>query len=250
MRRPRMRELAALLLATAMAGAAGAVTFPVSTELRLEIHNLPPLVVPSNATATVNGSGAGGHLDSLDFDAGAIGGSAFVDVTDPQAFPIKGLRLAVANAAGGVAETNGRTLVGTMGLPGVTRVCLFGPCSAPIGNLDVPLTPVGQGGAATATAAVNLTVIGAPWTSATTAIGTITRMGFAHGPASAPYSTARAGGVLQLVTPVFVSTNIAAEAIVPVFATLRIEFVPEPATLAALGFGIAWLGWAGRRRRG
>ena len=57
------------------------------------------------------------------------------------------------------------------------------------------------------------------------------------------------GGRLQLVTPFYVASAIGALALVPGFATLTIQFVPEPAAFALLGGGIALLGAIGRARR-
>jgi hypothetical protein len=73
-------------------------------------------------------------------------------------------------------------------------------------------------------------------------------MGFAHGPASATSSTAMLSGSLLLVTPIFVSTNIAGSAVVPAFGFLNVHFVPEPGTLGLLGSGVASLLLLGRGR--
>ena len=113
-----------------------------------------------------------------------------------------------------------------------------------VANLAVPLSPVGQGGFAQVTAAVNLTVIGAPWTTGTVQIGTVTAMG-ARNPAS---SSGAASGTVSLVSPVFVSTNIAPSAVVPVFAIMSMHFVPEPGTLALFGAGLVGLVAHGVRR--
>jgi hypothetical protein len=133
---------------------------------------------------------------------------------------------------------------------GVAKVCLFGPCSAAVSNLSIPLSAVGQGGYQTLTGAVNLTVIGAPWTIGTAAVGAITRMGSAHGPASGTSSTFAPGGRLQLVTPIVVHSHVAALTPLPGFATVTLQFIPEPTTLALLGSGVALLGLAGRERHG
>jgi len=70
-----------------------------------------------------------------------------------------------------------------------------------------------------------------------------------HGPASNGASSAANGsGAVQLVTPIFVSTNIGASAIVPGFGILNLHFVPEPGTLMLLGSGIAGLVAFGRSR--
>jgi len=91
-------------------------------------------------------------------------------------------------------------------------------------------------------------VIGAPWTAGKAAVGTLTQMGFQHGPASLTSWTAAASGQVRLVTPIFVSTNIAAISVLRGFALMTLHFVPEPATLLLLAAGIAALARVGRRR--
>jgi hypothetical protein len=126
-----------------------------------------------------------------------------------------------------------------MPLAGAAKVCLAHPCSLAVSNLVVPLAPVGSGGAAFVTAALNLTVLGAPWTTGTVAIGTLTAMG-----GVAPLSTT---ATANLVTPIFVSTNIGASSIVPVFGFLSLA-IPEPGTLVLLGSGVVALVAIGRSR--
>jgi hypothetical protein len=49
-----------------------------------------------------------------------------------------------------------------------------------------------------------------------------------------------------LISPVFVRTNLAGD--IPSFATLTLNYVPEPSTLLLVGAGLAGLALRGRRR--
>jgi len=238
--------LAAGLFALGVAGQAHAGPLQFAGTLAVQIAALPPIAIPGGGILNVNGSGGGGHLTSFTVPASpfAITGIV-VPVTDPGAFPIVGVQVTAHNA-GGLFVGGG----GTMSINGVAKVCLFAPCSGPPANLSVPLSVVGVGGSFNAAFLVNITVIGAPWTTGTAAIGTVTAMGFIHGPASAGASSAaNASGVVSLVTPIFISTNIGASAVVPAFGILSLHFVPEPGTLVLLSSGIAGLVMFGRSRR-
>jgi len=234
--------IAASFLAIGFAGQAHATALGFTGDLSISLVG-NNVTITGAGTAVINGSSSGGHISSLALAGGTFATAGFVlPITDPAAAPIKGLQVTAANNAG---SFSGAPLAGVMGLTGATKVCLFGPCTAAVANLSVPLAPVGVGGFAQVTAAVNLTVIGAPWTTGTAAIGTVTMMGGAA-PAS---NTGMASGTVSLVTPVFVSTNIGASAVVPVFGILNLHFVPEPGTLVLLGSGIAGLVAFGRNSR-
>lgn len=247
-----MRKLsyavAATLLAFGLAGQAQAVQLGFQGGLSVQIATLAPVVLPGAGSATVNGSNGAGHLSGVDLPAGVFGVEGFiVPVTDPGVFPIAGVQVTAANAAGAFSGNGGSgSFGGAMPVQGTTKVCLYGACgsSVNISNLTVPLTVVGQGGVVTVMGAVNLTVQGAPWTTGTAAIGTLTQMGGVD-PLS---NTGAPSGNLTLVTPIFISTNIGAFAVVPAFAILNLHFVPEPGTLVLLGSGIAGLVAVGRSR--
>lgn len=218
-------------------------------QISIQINVLDPIVLPQSPTtvAPTGISRNGNAIATIGFQAGLFATSNFiVPVTDEGAFPIAGIQATASNAAANFANT-GNGLGGQMGLIGSNKVCLFGPCSAAVQNLDVPLSVVGIGGAATVAGAVNLTVLGASWTTGTAQIGTITRMGGT----SAMVNGTNVTNDVTLVTPVFVSTNIGASSVVPAFGTLSFTVTtsPEPGTIAGLGAAIAALTAVGLSRR-
>jgi hypothetical protein len=241
--------LLAAIAAVGLTGQAQAAQINYTGSVSLVINTLDPAVLPATGgvTATVNGSGGAGHLTALTLPASPFAVTAFVlPVTDPTVFPIAGVSLSGHNAAGAFAGNGGSgNFGGQMAINGVSKVCLYGACgsSTNISNLSVPLSVVGQGGTTQVVGAVNLTVLGAPWTTGTAAIGTITQMG-GVAPAS---STGSEAGSITLVTPVFISTNIAAFSVVPAFAFLNLA--PEPGAVAAFGSAVAVLTAIGCARR-
>ena len=247
----RLLSALAISLLALGAGQAQAVVIQATGSLGIQLSTLPPVTIPGSAFVTVNGTGAaGGHVNTLSIPASPFNITGFVlPVTDPAAAPIGGLQLTAHNGAGAFS---GATLGGIMPVVGFTKVCLFAACdntvTPPPANLNVPLNNVGSGGQAFVSTLVNITASGAPWTAGTASVGTVSVQGFQHGPASVASSTATASGSIRLVTPVFVSTNISASAIVPVFGILDLHFVPEPGTLLLLGSGIAGLVITGRKR--
>jgi hypothetical protein len=237
------------VLALAVASPAGAGLLPFTGTLAFAISQYPPIAVTGSGVATVNGLGGGGHLSTLGLPANAfVASQVVVPVTDPAAAPVKGIQLTVQNGAGTVA---GAPLVGVLPLSGRALVCLFAPCSmGPPANIIVPLTPVGSGGSHTLCCIIYITVSGAPWTAGTAMTGGLTQAGLAHGPASGTSSTANASGVVRLVTPFTISTNIGPLAYLPSFAILTLHFVPEPGTLLLLSAGLVLTALAGRRMAG
>ena len=237
--------LAASLLAFGLVGQAQAVTLGFTGSLAVQISSLDPVVIPGGGSAVVNGSGPAGHLDGLQMPSDQFAISGFVlPITDASVFPIAGVQVTAANGPGLFSNHDGVGFGGEMPILGAAKVCLFGSCSAAVSNLSVPLSVVGQGGVALVTGAVNLTVIGAPWTTGTAAVGANSIQG-----GVAPQSnTGAPSGLVTLVTPIFISTNIGASAVLPAFGILTLHFVPEPGTLMLLGSGIMGLVAFGRSR--
>jgi hypothetical protein len=235
-----------VLLAVGTASRALAAPAPLGTLLTtssvaLSIAGLSPTGVPVTMETPVNGTLNGSNLASLTIPASVakVTGNV-VPVTDPGAFPIAGIQVTAANGPGNFG--------GVMALNGATKVCLFGPCSAATANLTVPLSVVGRGATGTKPAtvtvngSVNLTIIGAPWTTGTAEIGTVTTMGTLMVGASNVMS--------KLVTPIFISTNIGASAVVPGFGLANLNMsVPEPGAAAVLAAAVAGLVGVGVSRR-
>ena len=247
--RKRLGVLAVSVLTIGVAGQAHAVALDFNGLLTLQIATLPPVVLQGGSVGSVTR----GHLTDLTFAGDrTCCGEVFeasrwvVPVTDPAAFPVVGLQATFRNGPAAFAGVGGGGFGGVMPLIGSSKVCLFGAsCTRAGQNLTVPLSVVGKGGTAHATAGVNLTVIGAPWTTGTAAVGTITAMG-----GVSPLSnTARGSGEVTLVTPVFISTNIGASAVLPSFGILSLHFTPEPATLTALACGLVGLAALRRSKR-
>jgi len=237
-----------------MAGASPAhgVALQFVSSLAIAISPSPlvaPIVISGSGTAMINGSGAGGHLTGLAVPPGVFASSnVVVTFTTPVQGAIAGIDLTVANAPGHFAGVGASgTFGGVMPLSGIAKLCLFANCSAAVSNLNVPLSVVGAGGTAfvdgSGVAMPSVTVIGAPWTTGTIAIGTATAMGRAF-PTS--YTGAPSGQV-ELVTPIFISTSDPI-ALVPSFAFAAFHFLPEPGTAVLVGSGIAGLVAFGRTR--
>lgn len=239
---------AAVVFASPPAAFAAPLAF--TGELALAIGGFDPIAIPGAGFALVEPRGNDAdHLATIRIEASNFAATGLVvPVTDPIAQPIRGVVATGRNGAGGFAEQGG-SLSGVLPILGVAKVCVFGDCfGGAIANLTVPMSVVGAGGAAAASGLIDLTVVGAAWTTGTVSIGTITARGYARGPGGEASSTLQPSGSIRLVTPIFISTNLAASATVPAFGILTLHFVPEPGTFALLGGGLAALVAAGTRR--
>lgn len=221
--------------------------------LSVVIGTLDPIgVTGTPVSGTVNGTIGVAGVVSVTLPADVFATTGFlVPVTDPGASPIAGVLVTVANAAGNFTAAGGPlgAFGGQMGLVGVNKVCLFAGCaSQPPANVTVPVDVVGVGGEKSVSFLVNVTVKGAPWTAGTIMVptamgGNVTTAGALGAPGGDGFAS------VKLVTPIFVSTNIAPSAIVPAFAVLDFE-VPEPSMLVlGLGAVAALVGMGATRRR-
>jgi len=228
------------------------------------------------ADAAITGTGVadvtragGARLVSLDL-AGGITGDATAPATDPAiAQTLRSAMATVTLGSGALAPLwppapSGplRLERGVLPVRGLLRLCFlvegcaigpFLPLTRNEGN-----TGFGAGGLLTIGAGATdfaVSVEAAPWTlgTATLPIRTengatfaIPRVGFAHGPLSYTGSTALAGGVLQLVSPLAV-TSPSGQAFAS-FGVLQIRLIPEPGPLVLLAPGILGMWVLGRRR--
>jgi hypothetical protein len=216
----RLRTLLLLAPVLLAASDAHAVQLPAQVVFGFQIPTLPSFDVQAGGAVFANPNGGGVHLASLAIPSAFGASSTVIPVTDPGVSPIRGLQITADNGFGFFAETPSGTLRGTMPLRGVTKVCLFGPCSNAVANIVVPLVVVGSGGSTAVSAAVNVTVRGAPWTTGTAAIGSITQVGSR----GVPSATAQLGGMVNMVTPIFISTNIGSIPTIDAYGRLQVFF--------------------------
>jgi hypothetical protein len=235
--------------ALALAAPAGAASLAFAGTLSIQIAMLPAAGIAGSGVASFDGSSAGGHAGSLALSASVFAATAVhVPVTDPAVAPLEGVLLTAHNDAGAFTGGAG-SLGGVLPVRGLARICLAHPCElGPPSNVSIPLS-IGLTSSRSTAFFMNLTVQGAPWTSGAISAYGLRASGYAHGPASGTSSTAAPSGVVSLVTPILVSTNVGASPTLPIYARMTLHFVPEPAPAGLLLAGCAALGLAGRRLR-
>jgi hypothetical protein len=241
---------------------AGAVVRPFEATLTIDVpslysclsENVPPgefacgwpMQFSDTASFSADvGISAGDHITALAMPGGVfqISELRYLSPTQsPALFPLNSFVVRDGDNAAGSFGPNG----GIMPLAGSFRVCFFSTCHGMPANLSVPLSLVGVDETGTANPnGINTTVLGAPWTT-----GTITVEDMLGDTPIAVHGSA-APGRLDLVTPIYVGTNLTA---IPrfdfVYARLTLQLVPEPGTAALLGLGALALAAAGRSRRG
>ncbi len=283
-----MRKLFVLLSSAAlllgMAGSAAASVLNWEGTNTLLLGDFPRNTgVRGGGVATINKTNSLGHLQTLRLAAsrGGVRGTFTQLVTDPDTLAnnifaiqydqVAGTTGTFAPISGAAASTTVLTQ-NTLGVSGTVRLCLLNTTCAVSLVIILQETTVngkigvGIGGLLTvgADSNIKLSIQGAPWTIKTvTLIDEITTLnegnkldvtvkltGFAHDPSSGTSSTAAPSGVIQLVTPSQVKTNLplGSNALVGSGQTVFIHFIPEPGLLLLLGSGVAGLALLGRRR--
>jgi hypothetical protein len=282
--------LAIGLLTLGITGVAGAATMNFSGSTTILLAEFPPGEVTGGGVATINNSAGGAHLNTLRLaeSRGQIRGTFTRLVTDPDTLGdgifaleyqnVGGITGTWAGISGGVASTSTGN-VGTLPQGGIVKICILSSVctqylplvlNQPTTVNGVPGTGskgVGVGGLITAGGygGIRISLQAAPWTVKTATvldqitpqgspgvriITTWVAKGWAHGPASSTSSTAQQSGVVQLVTPAQVVTNLPLGSSIKMGALVIsvIHFIPEPGLLLLLGSGVAGLAFLGRRR--
>ena len=281
--------MASAFLALGTAGVANAAVMNFSGTARVSLGDFPEGVLTGGGVATINGS-AGimpAHLSTLRLaeSRGQIKGTFTRIVTDPDTIG-SGVALLVYHVgvatgtwggiSGGAASTS--TGGGILPVGGTVKLCLLSTActqylpmvlTQPTTVNGVPGTDikgVGVGGLITmgGYGGMRFSVQAASWTIKTaTVLDQITptggpprimttwvAKGWAHAPVSTTTSTAQPSGMVQLVTPNQVVTNLpfGSQQKMGSFVIAVIRLIPEPGPLLLLGSGVAGLALLGRRR--
>jgi hypothetical protein len=287
--RKRFVFVAAISIVVGAAGVASAAPLNWEGTLTVIIADNPRIHVTGGGVATLNDSAGGipAHLSTLRLaeSRGNVAGTETVFITDPE-IAANGVAAIVVDAtlgtgtfspvSGGAASTVA-LVRNLMPMRGLAKICILStsctayvalPLTEPTTVNGIPGTGtkgIGIGGFITAGGygGIRLSLEAAPWTIKTTTVfdqietteGQIvftpqTAKGWAHAPASTTSSTAQPSGVVQLISPGQIVTNLplGTSDKMAGLIILVIHFIPEPGLLLLLGSGVVGLAVLGRRR--
>jgi hypothetical protein len=246
----------AVVLAAAL-GLAGAAQGAVLTSASFAFPGRTPLGAFPPITGAGVGTSAGLGVTAT-LGSNVLQGT--IDATGvTTAPPITQVRMLLTGHAAGSFVAGGGPgggLGGPMTLGGAITANGY---SGMVTLLRVPLSPVGQpGGFAPGSGAGGGTIVqvwGNGWTTGVqtmmvpaTTVGGGTQTPRTVTATGADLRTASGAGALVLITPMFIRTNLGG-ADMPLFATLTLNYVPEPGTLLLIGAGIAGLALRERKRQ-
>jgi len=238
--------------------------FPGSIGLLVLDPPTPTLALPLNAPVvpTLAVRDGSGRLTKIGFAASVFQTTGLTVTVNGTAPTVGGLQMTAKNQAANFTRIGGK-FHGLMPLEGVEKVCAFGACASAQLNVTVPLSVVGGAGgtayAGTGTggkpnAPILATVKGAPWTQGAVTMGTpnggtlMATGNFANQTQTTMGATYK--NVVELVTPIFISTSVSISSVVPAYGSLKFTLdSPEPGTVAALGAAIISLVAMGVARR-
>jgi hypothetical protein len=269
--------LAVLVAGLGAAAPAAAAALKWAGTLQLTLGSLPPILNLGTGAANVNGSGGAGHLNTLRLVGGLTGSVATIPLTGPENPTLVTLRVTGLGLGSGTLDgISGGPPLGpqnTLPVVGDAKMCILFPGCANY----LPILLAGSNGKIgmgvggfwwrpqgySKGNSFRVSIEYSPWTigiasirnvTTETANGaittyTVTIQGFAHGPASGTSNTAVTSGVIGLVTPTRVQTNLGSpHRFEAVSAQLTLRFIPEPGRVLLLGSGIAGLVLLGRSR--
>ena len=218
--RPRLLHAIGVMLALVLSRHGGAVELPFTGTLSLHVFANPafPFFQVQGSGVADGAVSPAGVVTGVDFPGLEFAATQAIPITDPQAFPIVELQAVWSNAPGSFLSRPAG-FGGGMPLRGTAKVCLFAACGEPPNAfVEIPLSLVGVYTTGTVRGGgLLVTVSGAPWTT-----GRIDLAQQLH------FTGSRQDDSLNLVTPIFISTNIAASAVVPSYARLELNFTVAP----------------------
>ena len=276
------------LLVLGMAGSASSAVLNWEGTWTLDMGDFGEGSTTGGGVATVNSSAGGvpAHLNTLRLASsrGQVTGTWTNLITDPETTGPNGIAalqfIGVQGGTGTFAPISGGAAALTLSkMPtyGLVKVCLLS--TACTNSLNVPFTApttvngvpgtgikgIGIGGMLTlgGYGGIRMSLQQAPWTIKTaTVIDQITTIGnnrifteqtykgWVHAPGSTTSSTAQPSGMVQLVAPQQVSTNLpmGSNDKVGTGAIFVIRFIPEPGLLLLVASGVTGLALLGRAR--